>query len=110
MGSELQFRGEWWLPQNPGEHLSGILTYSQESGALLELDGAFTINHRDIELFHPPIVNGTSNDGLDITLCKCIGRGISIFGGAHSTSRLYAHNIFKGAHFRTKDEIKFSKV
>ena len=107
MAEEYECRGEWWLPSNPSTCLAGTLTFSQDMGAILELDGSFTREPEESELFNPPIVNGVSNTGTDITLCHCLGKRLTIYSGGRTTSKVYAHNLFVGVHFKDEDDIKF---
>jgi len=110
MDSDIEHRGEWWLPENPEKRFYGTLTFNQASGAVLELDGAFTDDPDNSELFNPHIVNGTSSTGIDITLCNCLGKGLSVYWGGQSISKLHAHDVYIGVHFKKEDEIKFRSV
>ncbi|WP_416366253.1 hypothetical protein [Sphingomonas aerolata] len=41
LDDSFSFEGFWWLPNKPDEHIAGTLSFSQESGALLQLLGIF---------------------------------------------------------------------
>jgi len=110
MISEIEYRGQWWLPEYPERSIYGALTFSQEKGAVLSLEGSFTHDPNIGELFNPPIVNGISSTGIRITLSRCLGKGLTISSGGNSTSKLYAHNVFAGAHFKNEDDISFNVV
>lgn len=110
MDSDYEYRGEWWLPEDPEKRFYGRLTFNQESGAVLELDGAFTDDPNNGELFSPNIVNGTSSIGVDITLFHCLGKGMNVYWGGQSTSTLFAHNVFVGVHFHKENEITFRSL
>jgi len=110
MIEEVEYKGEWWLPSDPNNRLSGTLRFNQDEGAILELGGCFTTDFSKDELLNPTIVNGTSYGGVDITLCHCLEQGFNIYSGGHSNSWLYAHQVFEGVHFQEQGDIKFKNL
>lgn len=40
----VEYIGEWWLPEKPGNIIHGKLSYDPEKGTTLSLDGAFSEN------------------------------------------------------------------
>lgn len=105
----LNILGEWWLPNDPGKQIPGVLTYSPDEGIILELMGSFK-DIRNIEKFlELEIIIGISKNGEDITLYKC--SEISSSYTAAGLSTLFRVNrVFVGAHFQREDDIKFKSV
>lgn len=98
-----EFKGFWWLPQNEEDRLHGILKFSNEDGAILELFGAF-----DLELKEYEIILGFTSDGKYITLYNSfdIRRGFSAPG--FDTCIIYSNFMIIGdEHFEKKSGLKF---
>lgn len=115
-------KGIWWLSDNPSEKISGSLKFIPSEGAVLDLMGTFKeIQDRDIRnlnTFNPEIILGISLTGEKITLHKCFEtktqKSTSFEGdniSATSTiSSFYSSNVFLGAHFEKKEDIKFKTL
>ena len=103
-----EFKGFWWLPEIPKKQLPGILTFSQDEGAILELVGVFGTKRKFLE--QPPIILGIAQNGKPITLYDCQVRQwtfpVTGLGGATYRAQV----IFEGAHFQKEEEIKFCKL
>ena len=59
------FRGIWWLPENTEEKINGVLKIVTGNKVILELEGV--LEEKEI----PFIINGTTNDKVNITLVDC---------------------------------------
>jgi len=114
MIEEFEYSGLWWLPDNQDKKIPGRFRFNQSEGAILELDGCFTEDPKVTGLFNPTMVNGVSNTGKDITLHRCLGRGVTVTGAfvepRYYTSKLYAHEVFVGVHFGREEDIKFNRL
>lgn len=71
MRDPISRKGYWWLPGLSQNKLFGTLTFSQESGGLLEVVGLFGKKSTP-QGQQPIIIVGTAEDGMPITLHKCI--------------------------------------
>jgi hypothetical protein len=83
MIEEFEYKGRWWLPDDPEEKIDGTLSFTPGEGAVLDLIGSFenikSTNYKGSitkkvwagKPFEPEIVLGTSSDGKNITLHKC---------------------------------------
>lgn len=110
--------GEWWLPQNPDNRLSGYLIYDKQKGFLLSLIGEFKEDFSSKSSKQPSIIVGYTKEHGEVTLFRCIlndapttGRKIS--GGMwleFTVSTFNPQYIFLGAPFQTVDEIQFKKM
>ena len=101
-------KGQWWLPEKPDEPVSGILTYTLQEGASLELLGSFNDSVRGLtETFAPEIVLGASDQGL-VTLHDCVQTQLTL--GTTNSSNLKVRNVLLGYHFLSEQEINFEKI
>jgi hypothetical protein len=110
MIEEFEYKGKWWLPNEPDEKISGTIRFSPSDGALLELMGRFGDIKNFFEGLDIEIVLGVSTDGKKITLYDCLETKKSIGSEASGTSSIFAHKIFVGAHFAKKEDIKFRSM
>jgi hypothetical protein len=101
---EFEYKGIWWLPDNPGEQISGTLRFSPNKGVTLDLDGAFNSRKNLEEMQNFPIILGITVEGREITLTNCIGaRGTK-------TSKFYADLVFKNVHFQRIEDVRFKSI
>jgi hypothetical protein len=108
IGEEIRFKGIWWLPDKPKKRILGTFTLIPGEGLMLELEGVFG-NIQDI--LQKEIILGTSSQGEDITLYKCLcirGHYAPVDFGHTSTFRI--GTAFIGIHFRKPDKIKFKSI
>src|SRR2546423_9209739 len=73
MIQKFEHKGVWYLPDSPKNRISGVLNFSTDKGAVLELIG--TLKGESKAKDSPvefEVVLGTSTDGKDITLYKCV--------------------------------------
>lgn len=115
LAGEFRYTGKWWLSSNPAIQIPGTLRFSQDDGAILELDGSFAEGPEINGICNPAIVNGISSDGKAITLHRCLGKHWTrsndfVHGRAFETTTLHAHNVFVGVHFNSEEEIKFNHL
>ncbi|KUJ95287.1 MAG: hypothetical protein H5T94_04165 [Pseudothermotoga sp.] len=104
MTKESEYKGIWWLPDNPETRVHGSLRLVEE-GLILDLIGSFK------EFFsNPEIILGFSSDGKKITLHKCFEIDSRFAIPGFQTSLFEALEAFVGVHFQTKDEIKFKSL
>lgn len=107
MTSEIEYKGQWKLP-NHEDWINGTLLFNPENGGKLELFGTFNPNFLDQS--SKEIILGKTNNG-DITLID----------NWHKTKQITTHTgviigiyepikIIKGHHFYTESEINFRKV
>ena len=103
------FKGNWWLPSNPDEQVSGSLTFSQDDGAILELVGVFG-TERSQKIEQPKIILGFTQEGKIITLQDCAYTSVTYpligLGGA----RYRVKFVFENVHFSSEDDIKFNQL
>jgi len=100
MIEEFEYEGEWWLPNKPKKQISGILRFTPNEGAILDLKNSF-MDIIDIKkILYPEIILGISSDKKNITLHKCL----------QTVSNSFADEVFVGAHFQKKEDMKFKKL
>jgi hypothetical protein len=73
MFSEFSIKGSWWLPNNPGDQVSGTLHFSNEN-IKLRLDRSFLIpelvSAYSVGSFKAPVVLGHTNDRNRCTILR----------------------------------------
>lgn len=107
MQDSLNILGYWWLPASEEIKLPGILTFSQEEGAILDVVGQFGIDRPEQSL----LILGMDLQGHPITLSNCLLRSSNKpFGSGVGNEKYWALMIFEGAHFQAEDQIKFRQL
>jgi hypothetical protein len=110
---EREFRGYWWLPENPENKVGGIAKFTPNSGVTLNL---FSVLNQDQEylnrgnVFRSNFIQGISLDGNKITLKDCIRTNYTLSSSDSSgiaTSNYQAISLLEGAHF--SEQIKFNR-
>ena len=86
MIKEFEYKGIWWLPDNPEKRISGTLRFTPNEGAILDLIGSFKDIKNINKTLEPEIVLGISSNGKNITLYKCIEKKLSISSPGFQTS------------------------
>lgn len=111
MDKNFQLKGQWFLPNQPEQRISGTLVFDHQEGAHLELFGSLRTNSIDI-----PIILGVTSDSQEVTLYKCFfsnGGGPTLKAGYEIGEPLSTYTvniIFKGHHFDSWEELKFEKL
>jgi hypothetical protein len=94
---EFEYRGVWWLPEDPGREVGGILKFSPGEGARLELTGALKEPASLIRrLSAPELIFGKVFGRGKVTLYRCLEVKRHI--NTAETSDLIADVAFLGDH------------
>ncbi len=107
----LNYKGEWWLPNRPNNKKKGSLTFDKRDGGELRIFESFTGkpsmfgNNPDYD-----IVLGNTLSGKHVTLYNCKFSGSKISSAGPYTDSFYVNRIHSGWHFPNKDEIKFHRT
>lgn len=113
MIDEREFRGYWWLPENPDEKVGGIASFTPSDGVSLEL---FSTLNEDPDymgsgnVFRPDFIHGVTTEGERITLKNCIRGSYSMSssqGFGVTSSSYQAISLLSGAHFT--EQINFDR-
>jgi hypothetical protein len=104
-----ELRGNWWLPEDSKKVLYGQLSFSQEEGAILELDGVFGENDSN-RILQPKLILGESQKGYPMTLFKNNIRKWTYPILSEGSSEYRAQIIFNNVHFNNESDIKFHKI
>lgn len=109
MKESIEFRGNWWLPDNPEKQLPGTLTFSQEKGGFLDLVGVFDTKETE-RVSQPKIILGINQQGKRYSLHNCHYNSWTypISGLGRAVYRVTF--IFEGVHFNAENEIKFHQI
>jgi hypothetical protein len=109
MIDELELKGQWWLPEKPGDKVTGTLRFNQEEGLILELIGTLD------ELKSGPvsarwdadIILGWPTKGNPVTLYRCSQKAKTFNAPGMITQIIRADFMFWGSHFNGPDKLKF---
>jgi hypothetical protein len=113
MIDSFELQGLWWLPDRPRKKICGTLSFSQEKGGHLSLEGGFVdktievLRKLDYEGHEPELILGESNKGERITLWKCFLLPYSLNYMLSNKSIYHIDLIFRNAHFKSSSELKF---
>lgn len=109
--SPLSLQGVWWLPEAPGDRVTGTLTFDQTDGAKLNIVG------RLIPLQTGPIgagedreaIHGFTTTGKRVTLLETFVSNSQIRLPGIATETWQARTIAIGAHFSSATETLFNR-
>lgn len=107
---DFEFRGYWWLPDDPDYRVAGFLSFSSQSGAKLELTGTFR-KRSDMSSTYHPLILGQRADSKLVTLQYCNRTNYTVYDFFSTTTSDYAvRNVFIGINVGTEEALKFTKV
>lgn len=106
-------RGQWWLPENPEEVLSGTLSYMPEDGIRLHLTGKFS-GEKELTFDHrAQAILGTTNEG-PATIVDAIlesGQGPGFPPGRTAVERTYfCTRLLLGERFPKPEALIFDRA
>lgn len=112
MTERFEYKGRWWVPDNPDDEVAGLIKYSPESGITLELIGQFKPN-KDKKMpgnGSPTIINGYASNHKLFTLIDC---HISLYQPEPNLpiTNYHCSSMICGREcFASKSEIRFREI
>lgn len=108
----VQYKGIWWLPDNPEKKVTGYLTFNLEDGLQLEVIGDFAEHDKPslARLNDYDIILGLASDGKTITLTNCMATSAKSALFSFPVLAFRAEIAFVGAHFQSGNEMLFKSV
>ena len=114
--STLNYYGEWWLPENPQNKVSGIFNFNLEAGGVLTLKGSLATDEN--EQFNKVIFGEVQSPdfkrpiNVKLTLDHCIRiNSITSFGeNINSKETWICSTVFQNAHLEKPSTIQFSSL
>lgn len=106
-----EYKGFWFLPDNPETRIPGILYFEANKKIRLELIGGFEtyiqeiFNSKTIEVIH-----GITNKNERISLLICHGYSSVNFPSEFHTSNYTCQYFVKGKHLSSIAELTFDKI
>ncbi|MCB7128906.1 MAG: hypothetical protein J3T61_05145, partial [Candidatus Brocadiales bacterium] len=124
MLKEIEYIGDWWLPDKPDEKFSGILRFVPGEEIILKLIDASGCHSSQIiknalqimsrASLDPEIILGRCHDGKefkDVTLYQCFQTHSNVnLTRPEKVGHFSPAILFVGCHFRTPEDIKFRKL
>jgi hypothetical protein len=102
-----QFEGLWWLPEQPGTTVGGVLTFSNRKPILLSLIGSLG----PIESFGQPVshsvILGVTKNSKFVTLLNCQKTGGQLSAPGYISEEYSPRTVLVGGHFQAAEEVKF---
>ena len=108
---DFEYRGRWFLPENPERKVSGTVRFDSTRGICLELLRSLRESpgtNLD-EVYKPKLILGVSDNGTPMTLFQTVQTGRASSSEEDPTF-FYANYLFYGNHFHSKSEIRFSSL
>lgn len=107
----MEFRGMWWLPDNPEYQVPGTLTFDPDDAATLDLLGSFKEDVQELTNFlEPTLLLGFSSNGKFITLRNCIETQTKVGVPGMITSSFHADMVLVGDHFEREEDVGFERL
>ncbi|MEQ9437483.1 MAG: hypothetical protein RIG62_00500 [Cyclobacteriaceae bacterium] len=100
---DITYKGKWYLPGYEEKKIAGTLTFSNEEGAELTLDGSLAYQG-SADFLRPDFILGDTYKGKRITLYQC-----NQFHRGSSISKFSAIFVLEGDHFTDADQLEFNK-
>jgi hypothetical protein len=107
-------KGVWWPAGQNDTAVGGVLTFSKDTGAELELLGVFVgesdpLFEGSSKIVLTPVIHGNTTDGKAITLLRCWQTHWQVTGRL-STSRYRAAFVVIGTHCVAFEELRVSRL
>ncbi|HEY9695245.1 MAG TPA: HEPN domain-containing protein [Oculatellaceae cyanobacterium] len=110
MLEEFEYRGEWWLPNNPDKKVFGTLKFTPTDGTVLDLISSFVDSPFDKESSEHHLILGRLSTEEHITLHKCFLHKSSVSLAGFGSCQFYVEKIFIGFHFWDESDLKFESI
>lgn len=114
MTDRLEYKGYWYLPDNPDKKVAGVLTYIPEESIMLELIGWFEPQKNPIEVFlnqkKENIIHGIASNAKEITLVNCYASGSINFNCPFPIVRYNCQYLIIDKHIGSLAEPSFYKA
>src|SRR5664280_47128 len=105
--------GNWWLPENPGRRIAGVLSFDRDRRATLELMEAFEVTlDRQMQVgIDYPLVLGQDRSGRNYAMINCWKDGgqTSLLSG-RSWSTVRSHKVLMGLPDEFDTGLSFSSL
>lgn len=123
LADDFRYKGKWWLPEDPGKKVPGVLTFGDD-GLKLELfelfEGSSGLKHFGDRgrAFRPRIILGlaegkriTLQDNLEVGSTRPLWEpGAEASSPELRTSEFLALNAFVGVHFANESDVRFASL
>ena len=103
----IDLSGWWWLPGKEDDQVPGNLTYSNNSGLVLELLASFKKMDEISTTTTHAMILGMCKGGKLVTLADCLETNTSLSFPGYLMQRFYARRAYIGANFRNPGQLKF---
>lgn len=109
MKEPLEVRGYWWLPDLSDNKLPGVLIFTQEDGARLDILGVFNFE-QFMQIDQYTLIHGVDQKGKPITLYKCYRSKWNLNFPGIASCEYRAIMVFYGVWFASEADISFFQL
>lgn len=111
MTRDEEYKGFWFLPQNPENKVPGTLYFEVNNEIRLELIGGFEEDISEIFSSHSlDIIHGITSNNEYISLFFCQKYSSWNFSSPYPISRFNCHYLIKGKHLSNVNENIFDRI
>jgi hypothetical protein len=110
VNEQFEFRGMWWLPEDPAFQVPGILTFDPDDGATLELLGSFKKALEELGTYPRPKLMLGRPSMESPSPCGTAWRPGPGWPCGDDHFCFHADMVLVGAHFEKESDISFDKL
>ncbi len=114
MNDKVEYKGYWWLPNNPDRAIAGVITYLPQESITLELIGSFEEDESPMNAFlrkkQENTIFGVTSDSKKVTLLNCSAYGILNLSCSFPIIKYTCQYLLIGDHIETLEQDRYFKV
>jgi len=103
MMEKFEYKGSWWLPEDPDRKVGGILEFSPDEGIRLKLTYPLEPDNH-LSLIAPELIFGETEKGK-VTLYHCLETKRKISSNKIATSEIVGQIVALGSHVDFKKDV-----
>jgi ApeA-like protein len=100
----LEERGDWWVPDDPGTKVPGVLRFSRDTGVALTLHGVFSLQRGSGKPHYPRLHGVVRTTPYTLENCQTVGFGVD------DTQTIAIGQVLEGRLFPTAEVVTATGV
>lgn len=114
MNDKVEYKGYWWLPNNPDRAIAGVITYLPQESITLELIGSFEEDKSPMNAFlrkkQENTIFGVTSDSKKVTLLNCSAYGSLNLSSSFPIIKYTCQYLLIGDHIETLEQDRYFKA
>lgn len=114
MNDKVEYKGYWWLPNNPDRAIAGVITYLPQESITLELIGSFEEDESPMNAFlrkkHENTIFGITSDSKKVSLLNCSAYGSLNLSCPFPIIKYTCQYLLIGDHIETLEQDRYFKA